>query len=97
MRIRCLSVIPFQILSQTCELNPTLKYKTYLCQVYYNINIAEVKLNKFPMTNDEYKFSVNAYQKPIKISTGHQQGIISRVYSINKGLSRKNYLSHLVL
>ena len=49
------------------------------------------------MTIYDYKFSFNAYQKPIKISTGHQQGIISRVYSMNKGLSRKKYLSHIVL
>ena len=49
------------------------------------------------MTIDNYKFSLKVDQKPMKISTGHQQGIISRVYSINKGLSRKNYLSHLVL
>ena len=49
------------------------------------------------MTIDDYKFSLNAFQNPMKISTGHQQGIISRVYSMNKGLSRKKYLSHIVL
>ena len=60
MRIRCLSVIPFKILSQICELNPTLKYKTYLCRVHHNINITEA-------------FSLKTYQKPVKISTGHNK------------------------
>ena len=41
------------------------------------------------MTINDDKFSLKAHKKPMNISTGHQQGIISRVYSINKGLSRK--------